>query len=611
MSHSRSLGALAPVLVLAVSIAAPAQDRMVNAPVAPEAIYLGRTGDVRGISVIDLNGFGQGTGDPADTRFPLNPNVGQPGVVPPLAPGTSRLDAGSAGALTLVRDSTASALLHRAGIVDLALGAPLDLVYNNSSINRNAIDSNQVNPATRRPQPGNTISVAPHPNPPRLVLPPPNPRLGILAEEPTVTSSQGAAGRILTQSPPCLPSPVNLLVPGDPFSTINPGLLGANYSGVFYGPQPPPPSPPPPTPFCPFTSRQQVGHFLYTLDVERGEVTVLNSNLFTVLARIALPDPTSLAMAPSLRWLAVCNARPGTVSLIDTDPASDRFNQVVVTIAVGRGARGLAWQPEGEDLLVTNELDDSLSIIDGATLRVRKVVSRFLKRPREVAVTLRMFGVGWNTWTWFAFILNGDGTVAVYESGPDFIGLDDVMGIPEGLHFADARAIQPDLAGLVPAGWITHRDGAGLGQVSHVARVRGPQGPRWNWHRGRDLRGPVFRGNRFAVDARYGGLDATTPVRDLFSGNDVVDLAFDDIINRGAFPDLPSILRPWLPQAGHSGKGQAKLTWSGIAPAHEPHLLFVACRDVGKVDVIDLATGRRLRTLDAPGTASLCHHWRQ
>ena len=49
---------------------------LVNAPVAPDVIYVGRLDPQSGISVIDLNGFGQGTGDLATSRFVFNPNLG-------------------------------------------------------------------------------------------------------------------------------------------------------------------------------------------------------------------------------------------------------------------------------------------------------------------------------------------------------------------------------------------------------------------------------------------------------------------------------------------------------------------------------------------------------
>ena len=52
---------------------------IVNAPVAPEAVYVGIAGSQPGVSVIDLNGYGAGTGTKDDSRLPLNPNIGQPG----------------------------------------------------------------------------------------------------------------------------------------------------------------------------------------------------------------------------------------------------------------------------------------------------------------------------------------------------------------------------------------------------------------------------------------------------------------------------------------------------------------------------------------------------
>src|SRR5262249_43873266 len=64
---------------------------IVNAPVAPEAIYVGIGGAEPGVAVVDLNGFGQGVGDITNTRFPLNPNIGLPGAVPPLSQGTTNL----------------------------------------------------------------------------------------------------------------------------------------------------------------------------------------------------------------------------------------------------------------------------------------------------------------------------------------------------------------------------------------------------------------------------------------------------------------------------------------------------------------------------------------
>ena len=120
---------------------------LVNAPVTPDAVYIGRAGSNQGISVIDLNGFGQGTGDPTydvanpivrgNSNFPNNPNVALSGaqLIPPLAPGDCTFDGGSSGPFSLVKDSSlrdkliSSPLIESVG--DMALGHALDGTFSN------------------------------------------------------------------------------------------------------------------------------------------------------------------------------------------------------------------------------------------------------------------------------------------------------------------------------------------------------------------------------------------------------------------------------------------------------------------------------------------------
>jgi hypothetical protein len=103
---------------------------LVNAPVVPDAILVGRVGAVPSISVIDLNGFGQSTGDPQFdfsyqtfpkgwSNFPNNPNLIQygPTMYPPLFPGTCTVDGGSAGAFTLTKDTSLEDLLVRPPLI--------------------------------------------------------------------------------------------------------------------------------------------------------------------------------------------------------------------------------------------------------------------------------------------------------------------------------------------------------------------------------------------------------------------------------------------------------------------------------------------------------------
>ena len=111
--------------------------QVTNAPVAPDTIYLGRraTADTgQGLSVIDLNGFGAGTGNPdydplqpikeGNSNYPNNPNLLQSNLmIPPLAThGTSTLDGGSAGVFTLTKNSALDDLL-------LALSTKAPVVY--------------------------------------------------------------------------------------------------------------------------------------------------------------------------------------------------------------------------------------------------------------------------------------------------------------------------------------------------------------------------------------------------------------------------------------------------------------------------------------------------
>ncbi|MBK8098267.1 MAG: hypothetical protein IPK26_14240 [Planctomycetes bacterium] len=601
---------------------APGQG-IINAPVAPEALYVGIGGAEPGVSVIDLNGLGQGTGDLLNTRWPLNPNIGQPGVFPPLSPGTTRLDAGSGGMLTLVKDTNLNTRLLRdplvGDITDIHVGPPLDLVFNNENINVNATRANQFNPARGAPAVGNTISQAPHPNPPRLVFPPPNPNRSIFGEEPTTTSSTGG-GLVITTNPPCVASPLNLLVQGNPFSSQQ-GQVGIYQSismGVFFGPQPPPLSPPPPTPFCPFTARQQVGHFLYVLDRDNRQVVVLNSNRFTVLDTIPLSDPVSMAMAPHMTRLAVTNFSSSSVSFIDIDPFSPTFNEVVAETRVERGPTGVCWQPDGEDVIVVSSEANFMTLISALDYSVRRSVSGFLNQPIEVVATPRYTTTGWGQGVYFAYVLNANGTIAVYESGPDGvngIGFNDMIGTMPNIALPRARSILYDYTDPNSGLLIGHVDESGLGQISRLSLTTSPAGPQpLNPNIGGFIISPTYRQKEWTVVQRIGGLNPTTPVRDLLSGNSVIDLAVDEIYNNGGL--LGQLTQfstnfsstPYL----HSGKHGIKLTPNGapILPM-VPILLFVALSDVGKVDVFEVATGRRVTTIDVPGVRVLASYWRQ
>ncbi len=601
---------------------------IVNAPVAPDAIYIGIGGSAPGVSVLDLNGFGQSTGDPALSRFSLNPNVGRPGVTPALAPEQNTLAAGSAGALTLVQDTAGNTRLLRDPLVgvigDIHIGAPLDLVFNNENINLNATRANQLEPVGGTRVSGNNISVAPEPNPPKLLFPPPNPARAIFGDEPCVTTSSSSPpppGVILTGGVPagCTQQPINALVKGNPFAnqSTQVGLFGHLMEGVFYGPHQPPSSPPPPTPFCPFTSRQQIGHFLYVLDRGNRQILVLNSNRFTVLDVIKVTDPFSMAMSPNLRTLAVTNFANSTVTFIDIDPTSANFHTVVGETRVPAGPTAIAWQPDGEDIAVVSTQSNSVSILGALDFQVRKTVTGFLSSPIDVALTPRYQTTGFASGIYFGYILNENGNIAIYESGPDGvngIGFNDVVGIVPNANFRRPRAVKLDYTSSNSGVYIAHVDESGLGQLSRLELFASPVGPiPISPNSGGFILPPTFRQKEWQVTQRFGGSNATTPGKDLLSGNAPVDFTTDEMFNRGSgfgqvTPFNSTIpLPPWT----HSSKDAIKVIGGGAVLPFNPKLFFIALGDTGKLDIFEVDTGKRIRTIDVPGITTVASYWRQ
>ncbi|MFK7743257.1 MAG: hypothetical protein AB8H80_23275 [Planctomycetota bacterium] len=595
---------------------------IVNAPVAPEAVYVGIGGAQPGVSVIDLNGLGQGTGDITNTRYPNNPNIGVPGVIPTMAPGTSNLDAGGRGVLTLTQDTNGNTRLLRDPIVsdvtDIHIGAPLDLIFNNENINVNASRSNQINELIGAAQSGNTITQPPVPNPPRLIFPPPNPNRAIFGEEPAVKSSLGPPGALVTAGSPggCLDVGLNLLVVGNPFSSVQNeiGVYGTTFMGVFTGPQPPPASPPPPPPFCPFTSRQQVGHFLYVLDRDNRQVVIVNSNRFTVLDTIQLSDPVSMAISPNMTRLAVSNFASSSVSFIDINPTSSTFHQVVSEARVEAGPTGIAWQPDGEDVLVVSSDANQLTVISALDSTVRRTLGGFLNGPIDVVCTERYAANGNTSGVYYAYVLNANGTIAIYESGPDGvngIGFNDIIGSVTNVSFPRARAMVYDFNAGQGGVLIGHTDETGLGQVSRLSLTSSPPGAQpLNPAIGGFILPPTYRQKEWQVVQRIGGTPAPGSFVDQMSGNSIIDLAFDDMLNVGgltgqltqfssAFVNTPYI---------HSGKHTIKL---GTIPACQPRLLFIALSDVGIVDVFEISTGTRVASISVPGVRVVSNYWRQ
>jgi hypothetical protein len=640
---------------------------IVNVPVAPDVIYVARSVPEQGVSVIDLNGFGASTGNPTfdptfqvlqegDSNYVNNPNLRLQGAFlrPALTTPTCTFDGGSAGVFTLTKDSSLNDLVLRAPLVlqpgDMMLGQALDAVFTNAPApfgcqagggNLCALDGQKFiqiivggpntvtppilnNPIENTAIGGNNmISWAPHPNPPPLQFPPlcVSPFLG--GKEPTSVDTTGVVGL------------QNLLVPGDPFGNPNAvipippsGLLSPEQNAWFQGPSLPVPN----IAACSaYMVRQQVGQFLYMVDRARRELVVLNSNRMTVLDRIQLPDPTELAMSPNLNLLAVSNQNIDLVTFIDINPSSATFHQIIQQTVVGRRPRGIVWETGNEDILVCNEGDNSVSILSAFSLQVRKVVSSQLDRPFAMAVTPRQNGFGLQRGVYFAWILNRNGRIALFESGPSGVngwGFDDVIGIAPQT-FQNPKAIQPDHIDLRSSVWVAHE-----GPLSPVDQTPGglnvPALTNVTIESGiigqlplnvQSLSIPQFRDMSVAATVSLGP--------NVLSGIPV-DIAFDNMRNMGGLVNFhPSGFSAGIP-ARLNGKSLVRQTGAqGLVNTNEPQYMFVAIPSPqtgsnGVVDVIDIGGGfTRVNTsgynppgspaqsVRAPGAFLLADYFRQ
>jgi lactonase family protein with 7-bladed beta-propeller len=651
---------------------------LVNAPVTPDALYLGRAGSNPGISVIDLNGFGQGTGNPTydlnnpikkgNSNFPNNPNVALNGaqLIPPLVPGTCTFNGGSAGPFSLVKDSSLRELLAGAPLLesvgDMALGHALDNTFNNatpfgcqsgggnicvqSGLKRvslipggpNTVASANIStgiaPLKTDSGAENLASWSPHPNPPPLVFPPICLSPLINGQEPTsiLTTCVPIAigGCNFNYGAPYAvsggPAITNLLVPG-PFPLGLPdlglppqGTLAAELNTFFEGPATPQPN----IGLCqPYMMRQQVGQFLYVVDRVASEIVVMNSNRFTVLDRIRLLDPTSLAMSPNLDFLAVTNEGADQVTFIDIDPASATFHQVIKTTPVGTGPTGIAWESANEDIFVCNQGEGTVSIISGFTLDVRKTVRNQITRPIDVAVTPRQTVFGFARGVYFGYILNQNGTVAVFESGPNGIngfGFDDVI-VSLPFRFQRPKTLQVDPTNLNSAVWIVHESpldqngldtGQGGGAISNVGISGGlpgtiPLNPGI-------FTSPQVRDLQFSVLSSFG--EATQGL----SGTPV-DVAFDNMRNLSALTNFFTTFSPGNPLS-YNGKSLVKLLGFGALQVNSPQFMFVCVPNPGVVDVFDMTGGSfdrvdtdpfvsGFQSISAPNTTVLMDYFRQ
>jgi hypothetical protein len=161
---------------------------------------------------------------------------------------------------------------------------------------------------------------------------------------------------------------------------------------------------------------------------------------------------------------------------------------------------------------------------------------------------------------------------------------------------------------------IGHTDDAGLGQVSRLALTASPNGQlQLNPISGGFILPPTFRQKEWTVTQRIGGLSQTSPGQIQLSGNSIIDLCVDDLLNNGGLLGQGNAFAPSYTATPyqHSGKHLLKAVPGGALPVVTPRLLFVATSDTGKVDVIELQTSAKLATISVPGVRVVANYFRQ
>lgn len=558
---------------------------------------------------------------------PGNPGTPLPGV-----------NEGSSGFETLCRDSSGDIILTgrqfgRVGVLnDLIVGDFLDVVYFDQQNNNAATflhKSMWNGPFTGR---GNTISDPPTPNPPPLRF-----WLGLpeVASTPNFADPDGDA--VLIEGEEVFVYPIgrpNLPPIRRGYAYLKSSRFGPNHvdEAVFpflgHGPG---------EQSCTATftygSRQQIGNFLYATDATNGVVQVINSNTMRVIDTISTPDPTGLAIAPDMSRIYVTNFDNDDVSVIATNPLGDDFHREIARIPVGSGPRAICVQPEHEEILVCNYGGNTVSLISGVDLSIRRTLDQLISGPWDVEAAPRQITpfspsilnptqIGWACGVYFAYVSNSTGnSVVVYESGPDGpqgIGIDNVRGaLPEddsGEELISPRGLCydpfPNASGLYAGGcFVAHRDSDGHGRVSEIQftqqAVFGPLPivvpPGF-------LTPPGFLDRVFEIVRTWGNLDNAR-----LAGEAPSDVALCDLNSGGwraenrtsssAANVACTSTPPVVDKTGAlNSKHPMRLNVPTCYPAVVPDRLYVAFEDVGVIQVLDPTLGAAIRnTISDPG----------
>jgi len=587
---------------------------------------------------VGTGGFAYGAGT-TQGWLGLASDTGNSGT---LFPGINEM---SSGFETICRDSEGSAILTGAefgevgNIQDFAIGEFLDRVYydRQNFFSNNAFHVSVFGGGSTQGR--NTIADPPTPNPPPTRYWVGLPQLGVAINQDDPTS-------------PVLFIEGDQVFLGDrqlnPPSTLNGAFVG--FQQLRVNPDDPNsgdvtifphksigPGTRSATAIYTFSSRQQIGNFLYATDATNRELQVINSNTMRLISSLSLPDPTGIAMSPDMEFVFVTNFGDDTMSVVGADPTSANFHKELARVRTGVGPKALSVQPENEDIFVCDFLGNTISIINSASLTIRKQLTSLINGPFDVETTERQqqpgapHPFGWGSGIYFGYISNFAGnTVVVFESGPDGpqgIGIDNIRGAlptgddkpaiiaPRGLCFSPYA----DPAGLLAGGvFIAHQDDLGFGRVSHIQftqqaifgtlPIQVPPG---------FFIPPGFTDRVFEVVGTWGDTDASR-----LAGHFPSDVALGDV-NTASYQSKPSgapnfgatSTPPSPEQTGFiNSKNHMRLAPQAMGPAHLPDRLYVCFEDTDVIQVLEpTSAGTISKTIPGhgvQGTKKLCTFWR-
>jgi hypothetical protein len=276
-----------------------------------------------------------------------------------------------------------------------------------------------------------------------------------------------------------------------------------------------------------------------------------------------------------------------------------------------------------------------VSVLSAFTLEVRKVLGERrnvrpsdgsaapVRRFFEVAVTHRLAGFGFQRNVYYAYLLDTDGRLSVFESGPDGvngIGYDDIVAtLP--IPFRNAQALQVDTRSLLSSVYVLHEgpldfDGTPTGQPGGALSLVGIRGgsPGILAFGPREHQAPPH-----LRELEFGLLAPSLGEGPLGLSGLPVDIAFDNQLNLSALTNFTTQFSAAQPLSVN-GKALVRFVTGNVWPANFPRFAFLAVPEQQRIDLFDLVTGMRLDTnafqpgvqsLEVSGVSGLMDYFRQ